>query len=38
MSAEELFVRRFVDLVPGLNAQDDYEVVKVGAILRQLLL
>jgi hypothetical protein len=38
MSAEELFVRRFDDLVLGLKARDDYEVVKVGAILRQLLL
>jgi len=38
MSAEELFVRRFDDLVLGLKARDDYEIVKVGAILRQLLL
>lgn len=38
ISAEELLVRRFDDLLLGLSARDDYEVVKVGAILRQLLL
>jgi hypothetical protein len=38
ISPEELFVRRFDDLVLGLKARDNYEVVKVGAILRQLLL
>lgn len=38
VSPEKLFVRRFDDLLLGLNARDDYEIVKVGAILRQLLL
>jgi hypothetical protein len=38
ISAENLFVRRFDDLFLGLNARDDYEVIKLAAILRQLLL
>ena len=38
MSAEELFIRRYDDLVTGLGARDDYELLKVAAVLRQLLL
>jgi hypothetical protein len=37
ISAEELFIRRFDDLRVGLQARDDFDLLKVGAILRQLL-
>jgi len=38
ISPTELFVRRFDELVDGLRARDDFELLKVASVLRSLLI